>query len=110
MAGVLRGEVWLTRFDPAEGSEIKKTRPAVILQNNLGNEYSPLTIVAPLTTQRLDKIAHYEAFIDGPRPSKVLLNQIRSIDKRRLLKRIGMVSAEEQVRIDEALKISFGLY
>ena len=110
-----RGEIYLVSFDPTIGHEIQKTRPAVIIQNDVSNEYSPITIVAAISSQ----------FGDPPRPrevliplgsksglslrSAVILNLIRSIDRARLQKRIGTLDAATMRRVDDALKISLGL-
>ena len=53
---VKRGEIWLVNLDPTIGHEIKKSRPAVIIQNDIGNKYSPITIIAPITSQNTEKI------------------------------------------------------
>lgn len=114
MAEIKRGEVWLVNLDPTIGHEIKKSRPAVIIQNDLGNKYSPITIVAPLTSQNLEKVYPFEVLLlkknlGLEKDSKVLLNQIRAIDKRRLLRRFGKVDTETLGEIDESIKISLGL-
>ena len=114
MAEVKRGDIWLVNLDPAIGHEIKKSRPAVIIQNDLGNKYSPITIVAPITSQNLEKIYPIEVSLVKrgtglEKDSKVLLNQIRAIDKKRLIKKLGNVDYETMVKIDYSIKISLGL-
>lgn len=114
MAEVKRGEIWLVNLDPTIGHEIKKSRPGVIIQNDLGNKYSPITIIAPITSQNLEKVYPFEALISRgtsglEKDSKALLNQIRAIDKKRLVKRLGKTDSEILGRIDEAIKISLGL-
>jgi mRNA interferase MazF len=109
-----RGEVFLINFDPAVGTEIKKTRPALILQNDISNEYSPITIVAAITTQFDTTLYPTEVLIHPPegglkKDSVVLLNQIRAIDKQRLIKRLGLLKPDTMKKIDTALQISFGL-
>ena len=109
-----RGEIYLVNFDPTIGSEIKKTRPALILQNDISNQYSPITIVAAITSQFDSKLYPTEVFLNVKEghlkvDSVVLLNQIRSIDKKRLLRMIGKVSQEIVMRVDKAIKISLGL-
>ena len=109
-----RGELWLVRFDPAEGHEMRKTRPALVLQNDATNAHSPTTIVAPLTTQGIEHCYPNEALITStiasvPRTSKVLLNHVRAVDQRRLIKRLGKITATEQLRVNEAVSISLGL-
>lgn len=112
MARVKRGDIWLARLDPAEGDEIRKTRPVVVIQNDLGNTHSNTTIVAPVTAQHLEHLHAVDVFLSAgtlPRSSKVLLSQIRTLDKRRLLKHLGHITSNEQHQIDEAIKISLGL-
>ncbi len=109
-----RGDIYLVNFNPTVGSEIKKTRPALILQNDIANHYSPITIVAAITSQFYRRlyptevlIKRYESGLD--QDSLVLLNQIRSIDKARLIKRLGSVGAETMGKVNRALEISLGL-
>lgn len=114
MAEVKRGEIWLVNLDPTIGYEIKKSRPGVIIQNDVGNKYSPITIIAPLTSQKLEHIYPFEVLLAEKssgleKDSKVLLNQIRAVDKKRLLRRLGKVDSETLFKIDEAIKISLGL-
>ncbi len=109
-----RGDIYLVEFDPARGHEIKKTRPALIIQNNIGNQYSPITIVAAISS-RFDVPPHptdvvIEMIESGlPQRSAIVLNQIRSVDRERLLKRVGRLQAPAMQRVDQALKISLGL-
>jgi mRNA interferase MazF len=101
-------------FDPTIGAEIQKTRPALIVQNDVANRHSPITIVAAITSQFDDVLYPTEVPIQPPEggltiPSVVLLNQIRSIDKRRLVRRLGMVTPTTMERVTRALQISFGM-
>ncbi|MGI8906262.1 MAG: type II toxin-antitoxin system PemK/MazF family toxin [Candidatus Sumerlaeaceae bacterium] len=109
-----RGEIYLVNFDPTIGSEIKKTRPALILQNDMGNKHSPVTIVAAMTSQVGEKLYPTEVRIAAGegnlgREGVVLLNQIRSIDKQRLVKRLGTLSPQTMGKVDQALQVSLGL-
>ncbi len=109
-----RGEVYLVSFDPTVGSEIKKTRPALVIQNDIANEYSPITIVAAITSKFGSTLRPTEVLIsDGDgglrQPSVILLNQIRSIDRSRLIRRLGRVETATLKRVGSCLKISFGL-
>ncbi|HLE25791.1 MAG TPA: type II toxin-antitoxin system PemK/MazF family toxin [Thermodesulfobacteriota bacterium] len=109
-----RGEIWLVDFEPTRGAEIKKTRPALILQNDIANHYSPITIVAALTSQFEEPLYPTEVLVKASEggleaDSVVLLNQIRSIDKKRLIKRIGVLKLETMIRINRALQVSLGL-
>ena len=109
-----RGEVYLVNFDPTVGSEIQKTRPALILQNDISNEYSPITIVAAITSQFDETLYPTEVLIQPPEGglttnSVVLLNQIRSIDKKRLIKRLGTLNVETMEQVNQAIQISLGI-
>lgn len=114
MNDVKRGDVWFLNLDPALGHEINKSRPGLIIQNDVGNAYSTLTIIAPITSQGLDKIYPIEVSVKAgnaglEKDSKVLLNQIRAIDKRRLIHKIGEFDQETLRRVDDALEISLSL-
>ncbi|WP_310425581.1 type II toxin-antitoxin system PemK/MazF family toxin [Chamaesiphon sp. VAR_48_metabat_135_sub] len=110
----IRGEIYLVNFDPTLGAELKKTRPALILQNDTSNQFSPITIVAGISSQ-FDRLLYpTEISIEAPeggleRDSVVLLNQIRSIDRQRLIKKIGILTVETMLKIDRAIQISLGL-
>jgi len=109
-----RGDIYLVDFDPATGAEIKKTRPALVIQNDIGNRYSPITIVAAITS-RFDEPPYPTEVVMEPAESglslrsAVVLNQIRSIDRRRLVKRLGHAGPETMDRVDQAMQISLGL-
>jgi len=101
-------------FDPTIGAEIKKTRPALILQNDSANRASPITIVAAITSQFEERIYPTEVLIKAPEAgltvdSVALLNQIRSIDQRWLVRRLGMVRPATMINVERALMISLGL-
>ena len=109
-----RGDVFLVSFDPTVGAEIRKTRPALIVQNDVANRTSPVTIVAAVTSQFEERLYPTEVRIAAPEgglrtDSVVLLNQIRTVDKRRLTKRLGRVRALTMAQVDRALRISLGL-
>ena len=111
---IRRGEIWIVNLDPTVGHEIKKSRPAVIIQNDMGNKYSSVTIVAPMTSQHTEKVYPVEVLLTKENSgisitSKALLNQIRAVDKRRLVKKVTKVDEETLQKIDEAIKISLGL-
>ncbi|PSB58192.1 type II toxin-antitoxin system PemK/MazF family toxin [Chamaesiphon polymorphus] len=114
LAHPLRGEIYLVNFDPTLGAELQKTRPALILQNDTSNQFSPITIVAGISSQ-FDRVLYpTEVSIVAPeggldRDSVVLLNQIRSIDRQRLVKKLGIVSEATIEKIDRAIQISLGL-
>lgn len=109
-----RGEVHLVSFAPTLGAEIRKTRPALILQNDLANRLSPITIVAALTSQFDEPLYPTEVLVRAPEggltaDSVVLLNQIRSIDRQRLIRRLGRLTPQAMARVDRALMVSLGL-
>jgi len=111
---VRRGEVYLASLDPTLGAEIRKTRPAVVVQNDLANRRSPITIVAAVSSQFEERLYPTEVFVRAPEggltaDSVVLLNQIRSVDKGRLARRLGVLKAETMREIDAALLLSLGL-
>jgi mRNA interferase MazF len=109
-----RGEIYLVGFDPTVGHEIQKTRPAVVIQNDVSNEHSPITIVAAISSQFSDPPFPREVVIEPdesglPKRSAVIVNQIRSVDRLRLQKKLGRLSRQSMERVDEAIKISLGL-
>lgn len=111
---VKRGEVFYADLSPVVGSEQGGTRPVLILQNNVGNKYSP-TVIAAAITSRQDKNAmptHIGIRGDScglPKDSIVLLEQVRTLDKRRLHERTGRIDEQDQQRVDQALNVSLGL-
>ena len=114
VASPKRGEVYVVSFDPVVGSEIAKTRPALIIQNDIGNRVSPITIVAAFSSQVRQPLYPFEVLVRAPEggltvDSTVRLNQIRTVDKSRLHKRLGKVSAATMGAVDAAIKISLGL-
>jgi mRNA interferase MazF len=108
-----RGEIWTVDLEPVVGSEQGKARPGLIIQNDIGNQYSPVLIVAEITSgddARYDVQVEVKAPEGGLRHNSiVLLNQIRTIDKRRVGRYWGRLSAQTMQRVDEAIKISLGL-
>jgi mRNA interferase MazF len=101
-------------FDPTIGAEIQKTRAALIVQNDIANRHSPITIVAAISSQ-FDEILYPTEVLIQPAEggltlsSVVLLNQVRSVDKRRLIRRLGMLTPTAMERVTRALQISFGM-
>ena len=110
-----RGEIYLVGFDPAQGAEIKKTRPALVVQNNVGNRYGNTVIVAAISSHKEERRL-YPVDVQITRPegglqvdSVILLDQIRAVDKSRLLKKLGKCSPSTMTRVDRALLISLGI-
>lgn len=109
---IQRGDIFLADLDPVTGSEQGGVRPIVVIQNDTGNRNSP-TVIAAAVTSNVDKTpvpTHVELIVPQlPKDSMVLLEQIRTLDKSRLMHRIGRVSPVQLMEIDEGLYISFGL-
>lgn len=104
-----RGEVYWVALDPTVGSEINKTRPAVIVSNNAGNEVSQRVIIAPITSS-VTHVYPFEAKVTiNGRSGKALLDQVRSVDKQRLSKKIAVLDEATMHHIDKALKVSLGI-
>ena len=109
-----RGEVHLVSFDPTVGAEIRKTRPALVIQNDVFNRWSPVTIVAAITSRFEEPVYPTEVPLVPPEgnlenPSVVLLNQIRTVDRRRLVRRLGRLRPDSMRRVDRPLRIGLGL-
>lgn len=109
-----RGDVYLVRLDPTVGHEIQKTRPAVVVQENTLNRFSGTTIVAPITSQIGTRVYPSEVLVrDGEgglaHDSLVLTQQLRTLDRARLVRRLGSVRRETLRSIDEALLVTLGL-
>lgn len=110
---IRRGELYYADLSPVVGSEQGGVRPVLVVQNDVGNKYSP-TVIAAAVTSRLDKArlpTHIELNADEyglAKDSVVLLEQIRTLDKRRLKERIGALPLTMMARVDDALKISLG--
>lgn len=111
---VKRGDIFYADLSPVIGSEQGGVRPVLVVQNDVGNKYSPTIIVAAITSQ-INKArlpTHIEIVAPDfglPKDSVVLLEQIRTIDKKRLREKIGRFSEDMMRSVDEALKISLGL-
>lgn len=110
-----RGDIYLADLNPYFGSEQGGVRPVLVLQNNTGNFYCPTLIVAPLTSRKRKKPnqpTHYHLNdVKGMDcASIVLLEQITTIDKRRIRSYLGRISREQMDGINQAIEISLGLY
>jgi mRNA interferase MazF len=110
-----KGEIYLTALDPTVGHEIQKTRPALVVQNNISNQFSAVTMVAPITsTVRLPLSPLHVLLPAGQAtglmvPSVAVFNQIRAVDRIRLIRRLGKIDAQTLAQVDEAIKAAFGL-
>ncbi|WP_456298052.1 type II toxin-antitoxin system PemK/MazF family toxin [Bacilliculturomica massiliensis] len=111
---VKKGDIYFADLSPVIGSEQGGVRPVLVVQNDVGNKYSPTVIVAAVTSQinKAKLPTHVEITAKGHGLSKdsvVLLEQLRTIDKRRLKEKIGRVDDEIMERTNEALSISLGI-
>ncbi len=104
-----RGDVHWVALDPTLGSEIQKTRPAVIISNDVGNELASCVIVAPLSGN-VNKVYSFQVKIAvNGKPGKVVTNQLRTVDKQRLGKRICTLQASEMQQVDASIKLVLAL-
>lgn len=107
-----RGDVWLTSLDPTIGHEVRKTRPTVIVTNDVYNRHNWVVLALPLTSH---DVAEYDQVLVQPpegglaRPSVTLPDQFRAVDRRRLVKRLGRLSDETIRQVDRTLKIVLDL-
>ena len=111
---IIRGDILYANMGEGVGSEQGGIRPVVCVQNNVGNKFSPTVIIAPITSQCKTKLpTHVEINEEGDtglgKQSIVLLEQIKTIDKKRLLQKIGNCSQKTIDNIDKALMISLGI-
>ncbi len=106
---MLRGEVWWVEFEPAIGSEIRKTRPAVIVSNDGANRNLARVVVIPLTGNT-GRLYPGEAVVTiGGTSSKAMADQIMAADKQRLKDRIGMLSKADLLAVEDAIKVHLAL-
>lgn len=110
---VKRGEVYWVNWNPARSSEQASIRPALVIQNDIGNQYSPTTIVAAITTA-VERSYPFTVNITSaesglPRDSTINLSAILTVDKHRVLERCSSLSSERMAQVDAALKRSLGL-
>lgn len=111
---IRRGDIYYADLSPVIGSEQGGIRPVLIVQNDVGNRYSP-TVIAAAITSRTDKSklpTHIEVFADKyglARDSVILLEQIRTLDKKRLKEKMGHLDDDVMNRVNDAITVSFGL-
>ena len=109
-----RGSVVKVRIDPTEGSEIRKTRPAVVVSNDVACSFDAVVQVVPLTRLPDRALRPYESRVDSAgsgvtRPSRLVANQVRTVSRRRIGRVLGRVSEEEERALDGALRIQLAL-
>ena len=115
MESIKRGELFYANLSPVVGSEQGGVRPVLIVQNDIGNKYSPTVIVAAITS-RINKAkipTHIELSASTyglEKDSVILLEQIRTLDKSRLEKKIGVLDYKTMQNVNQALLISLGFY
>jgi mRNA interferase MazF len=106
---IKKGEVYIATLDPTIGGEIKKTRPVVVVSNNINNKYNKTVSILPITSNT-EKVYPFEVYVGKgignlPKDSKIKADQIRTIDKSRLIKLVGNLPKDYLTQIDIALKI-----
>lgn len=114
MIKIKKGGIVLVNLDPVVGSEQGKIRPAVVIQNDTGNEYSPTTIIAPITSKIFSKEFPTNVNLLSKdsklkQDSTILLNQIRTVDKSRIAKKISSLDGGIMSKVDLAIKVSLGI-
>jgi len=111
---IKRGDIFLANLEPTKGSEQGGIRPVLIIQNDISNKYSPVTIIAAITSKMFDKEFPTNVFVSKKdskldKDSNILLNQVRTIDNLRLIRRIGSLDNFIMNQVDRSLKISLSL-
>ena len=109
-----RGDIYLAALDPVVGKEISKTRPVLVVSNNINNRYAGTVTVLPITSKKLNQTYPFELFLPKgtgnlPKDSKVKADQIRTLDKTRLVKYVGNLKNEHMDLLNEAIKIHLAL-
>jgi mRNA interferase MazF len=108
-----RGDVWLVSLDPTVGHEIQKTRPAVVVTNDVYNRYNSVLLVVPLTSH--DRAEYDQVLLQPPdggvkKPCVTLPDQMRAVDRQRLIKRLGRLKRDSVKQLDHTLKIVLDLF
>jgi len=107
---IRRGDIYLATLDPVMGREISKTRPVVVVSNDQNNEFSGTVTILPITSQNTQTVYPFEVFLSQghanlPKDSKIKADQIRTLDKSRLIKYIGVLDKKDLDAMDTAMKI-----
>ena len=107
---IKRGGIYIALLDPVIGKEISKTRPVLVISNNVNNNFSGTVTVLPITSQKLIKIYPFEVFLSKgvgnlPKDSKIKSDQIRTLDKTRLVSYLGYITDTIMEKVENAVKI-----
>jgi len=113
MVSIKRGDIFLVNFDPTLGAEIQKTRPALVVSNDINNVHSPIVSISPITSN-VTRVYSFEveilAGMGGLKiRSKIMVHQTRAVDKIRLVKRLGQLTPSIMAEVDQALRIHYDL-
>ena len=111
---ITKGDIFIANLDPTVASEIQKTRPVIVVSNDVSNAHSDLITVVPITSQKLTKVYPFEVLLPDntqglERPSKAKANQIRTLDKQRFSKKVGRIDPDTILKLGRALKIHLDL-
>jgi mRNA interferase MazF len=113
MVSIRRGDIILVNFDPTVGAETQKTRPAIVVSNDINNVHSPIVSISPITSN-VTRVYSFEVEIPAgmgglKTRSKIMIHQTRAVDKIRLLKKLGQLTPSIMAEVDQALKIHYDL-
>ena len=111
---IKRGDIFLANLEPIIGSEQGGIRPVLVIQNDISNKHSPVTIVSAITSRIFEKEYSTNIFVSKQdsgldKDSTIMLNQIRTVDSSRLIKKVGIIDNFIMSNVDRALKISLSL-
>jgi mRNA interferase MazF len=111
---IKRGEIYLAALDPTLGREISKTRPVAIVSNDKNNAFSGTVTILPISSQNLDKVFPFEVLLPKgignlPKDSKAKADQIRTIDRARIVKHIGALGGTQMKDIENAVRVHLDL-
>ena len=104
-----RGEIWWVEFDPAVGSEIRKTRPAVIISNDAANRNLSRVVVLPLTSNSGRRYPGEALVTVDGKPAKAMADQIMAADKSRLKSQLGNLSKADMLAVEDAIQVHLGM-
>lgn len=113
MVSIKRGDIFLVNFDPTLGAEIQKTRPALVVSNDINNVHSPIVSISPITSN-VTRVYSFEVEIPAGMGglkirSKIMVHQTRAVDKIRLIKKMGQLTPSIMTEVDQALRIHYDL-